>query len=261
MTDFYAKRREPLLNEQPSQQQKQLLTHRISRDALSLETKLNQEGVRSDAWAAWHSSIARNTWSLMVLNYSEGESIGQVAATLPNVINALENCVLPNAKYETRLFFLEEKDSYAWFLALLTFAKLLHHDQYVSRIVGVLDVAYKDNRGKDQLYEALIKKLGLPSVETKNSLSSFTCSALLFDVTQAGSNNRPKLMQKFLKKWYSAMKGVVWYNTHKKNPTAFRGYWCWEAALVTYLWDIDDASYRDMPYYPKDLIDWARQHT
>src|SRR5690606_28895315 len=37
-------------------------------------------------------------------------------------------------------------------------------------------------------------------------------------------------------------------------------YWSWEAAATTFVLDIDDSSYRDMPFYPKDLADYARQH-
>ena len=31
-----------------------------------------------------------------------------------------------------------------------------------------------------------------------------------------------------------------------------------EAAAVTVILRIDDSSYRDKPYYPKDLVDYAR---
>jgi hypothetical protein len=44
------------------------------------------------------------------------------------------------------------------------------------------------------------------------------------------------------------------FDKHLKRP----GYWSWEAAAVTVISRIDDSSYRDKPYYPKDLVDYAR---
>lgn len=32
----------------------------------------------------------------------------------------------------------------------------------------------------------------------------------------------------------------------------------WEAAAITFVLDIDDASYRDAQFYPKDLVEFAR---
>lgn len=36
------------------------------------------------------------------------------------------------------------------------------------------------------------------------------------------------------------------------------GLWSFESALVTVLFDLDDAEYRKMTFYPKDLVDYAR---
>ncbi|WP_428680745.1 PoNe immunity protein domain-containing protein [Photobacterium sanguinicancri] len=32
--------------------------------------------------------------------------------------------------------------------------------------------------------------------------------------------------------------------------------WCWESALIVKLYDIDDSSFIDNEYYPKDLVHW-----
>ncbi|NYI01990.1 PoNe immunity protein domain-containing protein [Cupriavidus plantarum] len=36
------------------------------------------------------------------------------------------------------------------------------------------------------------------------------------------------------------------------------GYWAFEAAAVSVLFNIDDTPFRHHPLYPKDLADWAR---
>ena len=55
------------------------------------------------------------------------------------------------------------------------------------------------------------------------------------------------------------MKPCYWHGTHTEG-TSYFGYWAFEAALVTVLWDIDDSSYRDNLVYPRDLVDWYRAH-
>ena len=36
------------------------------------------------------------------------------------------------------------------------------------------------------------------------------------------------------------------------------GYWAWEAAAITIALDVDDQSFRDLPFYPRDLVDHLR---
>jgi hypothetical protein len=55
------------------------------------------------------------------------------------------------------------------------------------------------------------------------------------------------------------MKACYWYDRHKNLDAGFFGYWAFEAGLVTLLWNIDDSTYRDMRFYPKDLVDFARE--
>ena len=58
------------------------------------------------------------------------------------------------------------------------------------------------------------------------------------------------------------MKGKVhfWGKHEKIKPefTPYLGYWAMCAGAFTYLYDIDDSSYRDELVYPKDLVDYAR---
>ena len=57
------------------------------------------------------------------------------------------------------------------------------------------------------------------------------------------------------------MRKCGWHDVHLSvGKDGFPGYWCWEAALVTLLYDMDDSSYRDMPFYPKDMVAYAKQH-
>jgi hypothetical protein len=73
---------------------------------------------------------------------------------------------------------------------------------------------------------------------------------------------RAKLMKKFVKRWYPALRGKAgfWGKHEEIEPdfSPYTGYWNMCAAAFTYLYDIDDTSYRDEITYPKDLVDYAR---
>ncbi|MNC33769.1 hypothetical protein D3C75_821770 [compost metagenome] len=67
-------------------------------------------------------------------------------------------------------------------------------------------------------------------------------------------------MRSYLKQWYRGMRNCYWHDRHKaRSDAGFFGYWAFEAGLVTVLWGVDDAPYRDLPFYPKDLVDDARK--
>ena len=67
------------------------------------------------------------------------------------------------------------------------------------------------------------------------------------------------IMKNYLNNWYNNNKDAYWYDRHNK-PSGYFGYWCLEAASLTYLLDLDDSEYLDNQYYPKDLVKYARNN-
>jgi hypothetical protein len=66
-------------------------------------------------------------------------------------------------------------------------------------------------------------------------------------------------MARYLDEWYVASRREPYHESHQKSGGSnYLGYWSFEAAAITFVLDIDDASYRDMQFYPKDLVDFAR---
>lgn len=70
-------------------------------------------------------------------------------------------------------------------------------------------------------------------------------------------------LKRYLYDWYQTYDnrdgaGVFGIGSHKKM-VRYAGYWCWAAAAVSVMMDIDDSSFRDHQHYPKDLADWARR--
>ena len=70
------------------------------------------------------------------------------------------------------------------------------------------------------------------------------------------------ILSAYLKDWYREMVGMsdLEYQSHlDPEQNGYCGYWAFEAAAIAYLDDLDDTELRQSPYYPKDMIDWARE--
>jgi hypothetical protein len=259
-SDFSKNRRERFLNEDPYNAFVKGSLNTIAFRQELIEKELPTLPLNDPAYIDWSWGIASPKVQLLIGKYSAGAPIEQIAEELPSVLAAVEASALPHEKYRTEPFYLDEPDTYAYAMWLLSLAKLLRLDYLVPRVAALFDVARDDNRGKDALFESLLTKLGESSEPAKTTLKGMKAHAILFEAIEAEPQKRPKLMVEFLSKWYPSMKACYWYGLHTKAPQNFFGYWAFEAGLVTYLWDIDDSGYREMPFYPKDLVAYARTH-
>ena len=69
-------------------------------------------------------------------------------------------------------------------------------------------------------------------------------------------------VKKYLSGWYNNTKLLTWHNYSASIDHAkyYYGYWSFESAAVTCIMGLDDSSYRDNEYYPKDLVDYYRSN-
>lgn len=73
-----------------------------------------------------------------------------------------------------------------------------------------------------------------------------------------------KYIKKYLSNWYKNTKLHTWHNylnNVEKGGISYFGYWSFESAAVVAILGIDDSSFRDNPYYPKDLVDYYRANS
>ncbi|MFW9081544.1 PoNe immunity protein domain-containing protein [Pseudomonas sp. P2757] len=60
--------------------------------------------------------------------------------------------------------------------------------------------------------------------------------------------------------WYSAFRQASWHDTHLQGEEGnCVGYWAFEAGAIAFLYGIDDSKIDHM-VYPKDLVEYARNH-
>ena len=186
------------------------------------KAKLGAGEIRSDRIPAVRRSLFRHSLHRLIANYSYGVSIKELTPM------------------------------YRESLSLLSFGIFLNiSDEDFAKIVSVWD---KTGR-QDWLIDYLIayRIPDRPIVDTLIFPKPY--AALKKAVDESDPHKRSAIVKHYLEKeWYSGQKGVYWYEDHKNVHDIFFGYWSFESAAVVKIAGIDDSSFRDNMYYPKDLL-------
>lgn len=153
-----------------------------------------------------------------------------------------------------------------WYIALrlICFGLLTGYADQMSRIMPIIDYteATPEGQEKDGLIERLVAPFvadrGIPPKEARRHLPY----RKLIKVFDAEPQKRPALMLQYLEDWYEASRREPYHDQHPqtdlRSGISYFGYWSWEAAAVTWLLGIDDSSYREHQFYPKDLVYFAK---
>lgn len=200
--------------------------------------------------ARYRYSIFREHYEHLILRYSQGESVAALAEFFPRVVESLE--AYEPVGGEKRIDFRESVEAYESALWLVSLALLFEvDDELFGRLLDLLD-----NEGEDELYERLVAARA-PGRREARALLYPKPYKLLLRAADAPAGEREQFVAEFLRVWYPSMKDAYWHETHKgaERPDGggFFGYWCIEAAGAVKAFDIDDTTFREMRYYPKDL--------
>ncbi|QUP56194.1 DUF1911 domain-containing protein (plasmid) [Ralstonia syzygii] len=239
----------------------------VSWDQLARNSLATKELV-PDSIDSYRWSIASDGLKLLILRYTAGHSIEELRSQFPAIIQDFDVYIAnersprlqdpPRAVADT--LEITQLEAYVYVFWLLALCKLLRHETLIPKVMGWVDKTYEFNRGRDILFENVVQALTGKHVETEKVLLHPLPYRPLGRATVYAPEERSALVKEFVETWYKHMKPCYWHGTHTEGSSYF-GYWAFEAALVTVLWDIDDSSYRDHLVYPKDLVDWYRSHT
>jgi hypothetical protein len=106
----------------------------------------------------------------------------------------------------------------------------------------------------DRLVEALIAKyLGREADDDLPIHHAYPYQAL-WEATQDWCKDPSERVNHFFNNYYDGLKQAPWYDLHVKHSPDFFGYWSFESAAVIKLWKIDDRTFADSMFYPRDLI-------
>lgn len=124
----------------------------------------------------------------------------------------------------------------------------------------IVDVIDKDNV-KNFLYEFLIRdKIPNRLLIQEENFKEFPWykdrfSKLKKIIRIDDKNIAQDELKSFLEKdWYQLLHDTPIYNQHNVKNGNYVGYWCFAAAAIVKIKGLDDSSFRDNQYYPKDLV-------
>lgn len=209
--------------------------------------------------------IADHEWWSLQLKFTGGADLRLLAEELERVVIAYEEYAealngLPDSEYSPPFVLDFVIDEYVEYLNMFSAAVLLHREDLIPRLAGLIEGT--DYDGEDAIVEELLA-LFLPGRARLDQWIWQRPYDKLLDVIDAtNSMERAEAMERYVKRWYVEMKGrAQFWGKHQQVTSEFSpyyGYWAMCAAAFTYLYDIDDSSYRDELVYPKDLVDYAR---
>ena len=239
-----------------------LATDARKREQANIELPLGDAGLANNC-----SLIAKEQWEIFQLRYTAGEDLSFLANSLQDVVEAQTRYRRAfDASGEGRRYhafeFEDTIDEYVNYLHLLCAAICLHREDLVPKISSLIAGGAFD--GQDAVIEELLKPFISNRPEPDQWLWDTPYGGLLDAIDSESPAERAANLKKYVKNWYIKMKGKAqFWGTHeliKPEITPYFGYWAMCAAAFTYLYDIDDSSYRDEIVYPKDLADYARAH-
>jgi hypothetical protein len=189
----------------------------------------------------------RSRYQQIFLGYSTGEDLEQLKARMPAVVDAYEKYLNDKGATATDL---ADLDEYIVSLWLVSFAILFQVDDSPwQRLLACIG-----NEGRDALFEALVATRS-PGRKKANGLLHEAIFSPLFHAISANGESRNAFIKRYLKDWYKSLKPTYWIDSHLKPKSGtFFGYWAVEVAGVVKAFDMDDEAFRDMPYYPRDLV-------
>ena len=211
--------------------------------------------------ARYSYSIFHSVYEFPILLYSAGESISQVKASFLSVLPTWERYKrLADEAYSAqdkpqRPTFVASLDQYVTALWLISLAIIfVIDDSSFAHLVRLADNEGKaNNEGQDLLYESLVATR-LKDRKKADKLLYPKPYRSLYAAINAPKEEQPKLFKEFLQRWYPSMKSTYWHDCHNgPEGGGFFGYWAIEARGVVKAFNIDDSSFRDSDYYPRDL--------
>lgn len=229
------------------------------------EEMLSAPGATRRARARALSGRALDLWRKFQIEYTAGADLDQLAESLGDVVDAYDRYVkvkeeAPDEEYYPPFVLNDMIDTYVDLLNMMSAAVLLHREDLLSTIFSWIKDGEYD--GVDAVLEELLNFYFPDRPSPEEWLWEKPYQVLLEVIDAPVVTDRPKLMKKYVKSWYPAMKGRAgfWGKHEKIKPELcpYFGYWAMCAGAFTYLLDIDDSSYRNEEVYPKDMVDYAR---
>ena len=203
--------------------------------------------------------------------YTAGESISLLSPMLDMIVSTLE---ISTKFWQQNKAELNEIGYYTspmpWFyveyylktLHLIALCYLLQREDLLPRLLDVILANAEDGLEPDSTIEDFFyyrfKDRPDPDYVQMNDHAVLISDA----IREKDKAEKLDILSAYLKDWYREMVGMsdLEYQSHlDPEQNGYCGYWAFEVAAIAYLDDLDDTELRQSPYYPKDMVDWARE--
>ncbi|NRF69456.1 DUF1911 domain-containing protein [Aquincola sp. S2] len=198
------------------------------------------------------------------LQYTAGMPVDRLRQFLPDAVAFWTEFAAYDKAYDSspaaggrRVPHIDLHDKDYWnAIRLTSFAILFGQHGLLPSIAPLWDY---ENEEMDGLLERLIAPFVPGRAPPPDTCTRHLPYFKLLKVLAADPDKRSALMAKYMDEWYVASRREPYYESHTKGREhSFLGYWSFEAAAVAYVLDIDDTTFRDHEFYPRDLADFAR---
>ena len=203
--------------------------------------------------------------------YTAGESIYLLSPMLDRIVSTLEvstkfwqqnKAELNEIGYYTSPMPWFYTEYYLKTLHLIALCYLLQREDLLPRLLEVILANSEDGLEPDSTIEDFFyyrfKDRPDPDYVQMNDHAVLISDA----IREKEKAEKLDILSAYLKDWYHEMVGMsdLEYQSHlDPEQNGYCGYWAFEAAAIAYLNDLDDTELRQSPYYPKDMVDWARE--
>jgi hypothetical protein len=262
-SEFVSCKRDRKLDYQSYESQAEDLINRIP----NAEKKLGDPKWRhgKDEAALLRLTQARTEYALnlLTLSYTAGADLQTLRDFYPAVLDYFQEYALyseafnrmPEGLRNPGAHFAMADVDFDRINRLLCFALLLGWQQFVPRIMALADY---NNPGRD----GMLERIASLYMERPNPLPNDCTRQLPYHKTlaifDARKEERPLLMREYLEGWYEASRREPYYESHSTG-TFFLGYWAWESAAITAALQIDDCTYRELEFYPREMAAFAKE--
>ena len=204
-------------------------------------------------------------------SYTAGESIGELPGMLDEIIEILE---VSTKFWHQNKAKLNEIGYYSspmpWFyteyylntLHLIALCYLLQREDLLPRLLEVILANAEDGLEPDITIEDFFYYRFKDRPDPDYVQMSDHAVLISDAIREKDKAEKLDILNAYLKDWYREMGGMsdLEYQSHlDPEQNGYCGYWAFEAAAIAYLDDLDDTELRQSPYYPKDMVDWARE--
>ena len=220
-------------------------------------------------------SMINAQYEQFCLDYTVGKPISTLFSRLEIIIGYTKNSIsfvdrhnLANPNDTMNISILTEYFESEILSNLLGLCVLFERQDWFEIIVKAVDL---DQENREKAIDSLIamKIPNYPITEEKTPKVLSFRNPLYKAIHAETPKDTLKFLDEYLRRWYDGLRkaGNVYIDIHllqqgdSRDCCTFHGYWCFEAAAVAYLKNIDDSTLHHFMYYPKNMVEYARSQS